>query len=133
MKRCGPGAAKSATGGYVLGLLGTSGGTPAYGSTVLPFNQDQTVDIVWNFVPGALNDTFVVKVNGSPYLNYTWDPTSAAEPTTALSAANLRQGSATAAATVQVDDLVVQGTVPEPTAMATLALVGLGLARRRRA
>jgi len=125
--------AKSATGGYVLGLLGTSGGTPAYGTTVLPFNQDQTVDIVWNFVPGTLNDTFVVKVNGSPYLNYTWDPTSAAEPTTALSAANLRQGSGTAAATVQVDDLVVQGTVPEPTALATLALVGLGLARRRRA
>jgi hypothetical protein len=125
--------AKSTTGGWLLGLLSTSGGTaaPVYGTTVLPLNQDQQVDIKWNFVPGALNDTFVVTVNGSPYLNYTWDPVSSAEPT-GISAVNLRQGSAANAANVNFDNLLVQGVLPEPTSLAAVALLGAALMGRRR-
>jgi hypothetical protein len=126
--------AKSTTGGWLLGLLSTSGGTaaPVYGTTVLPLNQDQQVDIKWNFVPGALNDTFVVTVNGSPYLNYTWDPVSSAEPT-GISAVNLRQGAAANAANVNFDNLLVEGVVPEPTALAGAGLLAAALLRRRRA
>lgn len=128
--------ARSSTNGFQFGLVDTSGtgSTPTYGTTELSLNTDYTVSVVWNFVAGALNDTFSMTVNGAPYLTHTWTSTTGAEPT-ALAAVNLRQGSGTAAPTAQVDDIsVVASAVPEPASLAAGAVVGvLALGRRRRA
>jgi hypothetical protein len=123
--------AKSSGAGYVLGLLGASGGTVGYGATVLNLNQEYDVDVAWTFVPGALNDTFTINVDNVPYLAYTWDALSAAEPAQ-LAAGNLRQGTAANAPTLQFDDYVVDGVVPEPASLGLLAIGSLLLGRRRK-
>jgi hypothetical protein len=113
--------ARSSENGFQLGLLDTSGTNSAttWGNTVLNFGTPYHVDVNWNFVPGNNNDTFAVRVNNAPYLTHTWTSVNA-EPTH-LAAANLRQGGAANAATLTVDNLVVDG-VPEP---ATAALAGI--------
>ncbi|HYO24080.1 MAG TPA: hypothetical protein VEQ85_03945 [Lacipirellulaceae bacterium] len=124
--------ARSTTGGYVLGLVDTSGtgSTITYGTTVLSFNTTYDVDIVWSFVAGANNDTFALTVNSTPYLTHNWTSVTA-EPAT-LEAANLRQGSAGNAPTVNVDNLVVDyAPVPEPGAVGLLLSAMLGLVRLR--
>jgi hypothetical protein len=122
---------KSSGTGYVLGLLDTSGtGTATYGSTVFDFNTSHAVDVVWNFVPGGTNnDTFAMTVDGSPYLTHAW--TSATLEPTAIASVNLRQGGATTAGTMQVDDITVSG-VPEPTSLAFVGVALTGLCFRRR-
>lgn len=134
---------KSATGGYVLGLVDTSGTGSAttYGTTVLQLNQPYHISVAWNFVGNATNkDTFSLYVNptdavegsNTPYLTHTWTSTSMAEPAQ-LSAANLRQGTNGSAPGVTLDNVVVATTfgevVPEP---ATLALLAVGAAFFRR-
>jgi hypothetical protein len=129
---------KAATGGYVM-ALGTSSGTAVtYGTTVLPFNQTQHILVRYDFVPGATNDTGALFVNpttadgsgDTPYVAATTIGTDA----TSISGVYLRQGTAGSAATLaSVDNVAVNGVVPEPAALASIALVGLGLARRRRA
>lgn len=128
--------AKSTTGGFLLGYVETSGtgASLTYGTQVLSLGQDYRVTIAYNSVAGA-GDTAEVFVDNASYLTDTW--TSTLAETTTLGAINLRQGSATLAAGVSVDNLVVATTlgevaVPEPS---TLALLGLGaafLALRRR-
>jgi hypothetical protein len=120
--------AQASGGGYVLGILETSGGTPtpAYGTTVLPFGQSQHVDITWTMVPGATNDQFAVFVNTLPYVTKTWvSPT--AEPTL-VSSANLRQGTTGQSPTIAaLDNYVVDALVivPEPTSIALTVLCGM--------
>jgi hypothetical protein len=126
--------AKSSGTGYVLGIVDTSGtgSTPTYGTTVLDFGTQYSVDTVWNFVPGGTNnDTFVMTVGGLPYLTHTWSSTTI-EPT-ALAGLNLRQGTATTSAAVQVDDVVVSGSgVPEPASLGFVGAALAGLCFRRR-
>jgi hypothetical protein len=115
--------ATATSGGYFLTLAVTGGGGAATtaGTTVLSLGTTYHVDINWNFVAGALNDTFQVFVNGSPYLSKTWDSTNA--EATAVSAANLRQGTAGAAATLTIDNLQVD--VPEPATLVLASMIGL--------
>jgi len=128
---------KSSGTGYVM-ALGTSSGTPVtYGTTVLPFNQTQHILVRYDFVPGTGNDTGALFVNpttadgsgDTPYVAATTIGTDA----TSISGVYLRQGTAGSAATLaSVDNIAVNGIVPEPAALASIALFGLGLARRRR-
>jgi hypothetical protein len=124
--------AVATTGGYFLTLAATSGGgaTTTPGTTVLALGTTYHVDVDWNFVAGATNDTFQVWVNGSSYLTKTWDSTNA-EPTS-VSAVNFRQGTTGSAATLTVDNLTVE-QVPEPSSLTLLALAAMfGVAKRRR-
>jgi hypothetical protein len=125
--------ARSSGTGFQLGLLDTSGTNSAttWGTTDLNFNTNYHVDVVWNFVAGNNNDTFAVRVNNAPYLTHSWTSMNAEPP--ALAAANLRQGTAANAATLTVDNLVVDG-IPEPATLVLAALVGVaGVSLRRRA
>ncbi|MDQ6630519.1 MAG: PEP-CTERM sorting domain-containing protein [Verrucomicrobiota bacterium] len=141
--------AQSSGAGYVLGYLETSGagGAVTYGTTVLAFGTPYNVTVAYDFVAGPLNDTARVYVNptstnefaNTPYLSDTW--TTITAEATNYAAFNIRQGSATAAPTLTVDNINVStvfgdvaqvAPVPEPS---TFALIGLGslvvLFRRR--
>jgi len=127
--------ARSTTGGFQLGLVDTSGtgSTITYGAGVLALNTPLNVDVLWTLVPGSNNDTFVVNVGGLPYLTHTWTSMTAEPP--ALSAANLRQGSAGNAPTVTVNSYAVDANViPEPAswALAALALACSSIIARKR-
>ncbi|MFZ4683452.1 MAG: PEP-CTERM sorting domain-containing protein, partial [Terrimicrobiaceae bacterium] len=126
---------QSATGGFRFGILETSGagGTTDYGTTVLSFNTPYRVVVAWNFVAGALNDTQTIYIdptdaipaNNTVYATTTWT-TSTAEPAQ-LTAANLRQSSASYGANVdlfRVTDDFSLAVVPEPS---TCLLLGVGL------
>jgi trimeric autotransporter adhesin len=128
--------------GYVVGMLGSSGGSAVYGTTVIPFNTDHRLAIAWNFVAGALNDTFsiyldptsTIEGSNTAYLSAAWTATGA-EPAATIAAVNLRQGTASSAATLTVDDISVAtdfaSVVPEPTTLGLLAgLSVVGLRRR---
>ncbi len=141
--------ARSATGGYQLGLLETSGGTTTWGTTVLSLSQKYRVAIAWNFVSGTTNDTFSLYVDptsategsNTPYLTHTW--TSATAEPANVSSGNFRQGSGTTGPTLTADNLIVATTfaeasgvaIPEPTAIlfGTLVcgVIGLGVGGRR--
>jgi hypothetical protein len=124
--------ARSSGNGYQLGLLDTSGtnSTITYGTTVLNYGTSYHVDIFWDFVAGPTNDTFDLTVDLAPYLTHTWTST-LAEPAQ-LVAANFRQGTAANAPTLTADNLLVEGTVPEPASASLVALSALALAALRR-
>jgi len=115
--------ARSSGNGYQLGLLDTSGtgSVTTWGSTVLDFGTTYGVDVLWNFVAGANNDTFSVSVDDTPYLTHAWTSVNA-EPTN-LAAVNFRQGGSSTFPTVYADNLVVT-SVPEPTTVVLASLVG---------
>jgi hypothetical protein len=114
--------------------LGTSSGTPTYGSTVLNFDTPYTLLARYDFVPGLANDTGALFINPSdpfgvgdlPYVAATTTGTDA----TVISSVSLRQGTATAAPAVTVNSITV--AVPEPTValLGSLGLLGLLLRRR---
>ncbi|MGD9634199.1 MAG: hypothetical protein AB7G28_11360 [Pirellulales bacterium] len=115
--------ARSSGNGFQLGLLDTSGtgSTTTWGTTVLDFGTKYSVDVLWNFVAGASNDTFAVSVNDAPYLTHSWTSVNA-EPA-ALAAVNFRQGGSSTFPTVYADNLVVT-SVPEPTTVVLASLMG---------
>lgn len=112
--------AGSVAGTFDLGLGTGSGGTIVYGAD-LNFGTTYSIGAQLNFVAGATNDTGELFVNGNPYVAATTTGTDA----TQIAGVNLRQGSASSAAGVTVDNISVQVTsIPEP---ATWALMGIGL------
>lgn len=131
--------AKSSGAGFVFGYDGSNGGTVNYSPTVLNLNQSYRIVLAYAGVNGALNDTFALYVDPSDTLvegNNTAYMTSGyigtgAESTT-VAGINLRQGTASSAPSVILDNLTV-GTlfsdaapaapVPEPASLA-LGLLG---------
>ena len=130
--------AKSATGGFTLAFASSSG-TPAataYGTTVLSLNTSYNILFRYDYVAGTTNDTGALWVNptsadGSADTAYVGLTIQGADPAVALNTVNLRQGSASNAATLTVDDLSVY-TIPEPASVLLGAFGLLGLLRRRR-
>ena len=129
---------KSSGSGFVLGSQDNNG-TVTYGSTVLSLGTSYRLVTEEDFVSGPLNDTFEFYVNptdlttaanNTAYLSATWSGTTA--EASSYAEINIRQGTASAAPTETVDNLIV-GTdfsdvsgvsaVPEPS---TLAMAGLG-------
>jgi hypothetical protein len=112
------------SGGYFLTLAATAGGgaTTAIGTTVLNLNQTYHLDLYWNFLAGS--DTIDLHVDGSatPYLSKSWDSSNAEPPF--LSAGNFRQGTASNAATLTVDNYQVE-VIPEPTTAVLAGIMGL--------
>jgi hypothetical protein len=136
-------AAKSTTGGFLLGIQSYSGGgVMTYGSTVLSLNQTYNVVYAYDFVSGALNDTFAVYVDPNSatrasltaYVSATWGSASA-EPTQ-LTEIALRQGSSGNAPSVSVYSLAASNNlaafVPAPGCAALVGFAGLVASRRRR-
>ena len=121
---------RSSGSGFNLGLQSTSGtgAVSVWGSSVYNLNELLSVVIAWDMVAGTLNDTFNIYVN--PLTNdrslltaeiaSNWNSTTGSEPTLNISALNLRQGSASTAPTVYVEELWVGstladvGVIPEP-------------------
>jgi len=123
---------------FQLGIQSLSGAGSAftYGTTNLDLNTFYDVVMKWDFVAGALNDTFSVYVNPSsnvlanltPYVSAGW-LTSVAEPA-ALATVNLRQGSNTTALVSSLsvgDSLTDVGVIPEPSSSVLMVLGAVGL------
>ncbi|QQS10040.1 MAG: PEP-CTERM sorting domain-containing protein [Phycisphaerales bacterium] len=123
-------------GGFVM-AMGTAAGAVVYGTTPLTFGTPYRITARYDFVSGLANDTgelFVDPAGGFPLpatTSYALATTVGTDATT-IAAVNLRQGSATNAPGVTVDNIVVEA-VPAPGAIALLGLGGLVASRRRRA
>ena len=131
---------RSSGSGFNLGLMSTSGtgSLTVWGSSVFNLNNPYTVLIAWDMVTGGVNDTFSLYVNPifdnrsllTAELQSNWNSTTGTEPATFISALNLRQGSASAAPTVYVEEIRIGDTladvsiIPEPS---TNSLISLGL------
>jgi hypothetical protein len=124
---------KSSGSGFVM-ALGTGAGTVGlnYGSTVLNFGTTYHVLVQYDMNPGTTNDTGALFINpadphgvgDTPYVAATLEGIDA----TNMDAVYLRQGTAANAATLVVDNILVDAVgavpVPEP---ASVLLCGLGL------
>lgn len=120
--------------GFNVGLIQTASATVSWGTGVYNFGQDYRLVVGYNSVSGTLNDTGDVWLNGTQEVTAAvWSPSANAEPTV-LGSINLRQGSASAAAALSVDDLNVATTfaeaatftpVPEPSSLSLLGGFGL--------
>ena len=140
--------AKATTGGFLLGIMETSGtgSVTNYGSTVLSLGTDYRVVVAQHIIAGPLNDTLaiyvdptdVIELNNTAYVTKSW--TTANSETNSYGQFNLRQGVSGAGPAVVVDDIVVGqdfsevAMIPEPSTMLLvgLGLVGLWTSRRRR-
>jgi hypothetical protein len=126
--------------GFNLGLMSTSGtgSLTVWGNSVLDLNTLYSAVIAWDMVFGPLNDTFSLYLNPNSNdrsllvseIQSNWTTTTGSEPLINISALNLRQGSATTASTVYVEELYVAdtltdiGLIPEPS---IFQMVGIGL------
>jgi trimeric autotransporter adhesin len=124
---------KSSGSGFVM-ALGTSSGTPTYGTTVLNFATSYTILVRYDIVAGAGNDTGALFVNpttadGTGDTAYVAATTVGTDAST-ISSVSLRQGSGTAAPTVTINSIAV--AVPEPGAVLLGSFGLLSLLRRRR-
>jgi len=135
--------AKAAESGFILGIQTTSGTSSAtvWGSSILDLNQSYTAVVAWDFVGGALNDTMAVYVNPlsdnrsnlTAEVTSNWLSTTGAEPASAISAVNLRQGNALNAPTVNATYISVGSTlgdvgiIPEPSSSVLMILGAAGL------
>ena len=136
------------SGGYLLGLLGTSGaGTATYGTQVLSFGTSYNFVLAYNYFSATtnsaidaiyINPTDPAVGNNTAYLTAAWQGSA---DTNQIAAVNFRQGSSTLAPTLTVDNLVVSQTfgdtvpAPEPSTIALAAMGGaacLAAFRRRR-
>lgn len=130
--------------GFNVGLIQTASATISWGSGVYSYGQNYRLVVGYNSVTGPLNDTGDVWMNGTQEVaGAVWTPSGNAE-LTAIGSINLRQGSATAAPALSIDDLNVATTfaevatftpVPEPTSLSLLAgfgLLALAVIRRRK-
>ena len=128
------------SGGYYLGLAAVGANTTAttatYGTDSLDPYTDYAISLVWNFAGGQNKDTFQLFVDGDLYQDYTWSQ-SGSTPSQ-LASMILRQGGASAAPVLTIDDLSVLSpqelVIPEPAAITLLAsgAAGLFLLRRHR-
>lgn len=139
-------AAQSTTGGFFLGYSESTNAGTTFGTQILTLSTPYNVIVRYGFVAGALNDTgtvFVssgafdpVEANNTPYLTDAYNGTTA--EIAGFTGLQLRQGGASTAPTVNVDNLSVANTfaeaipVPEASTVALGLLAGLGLLRRRR-
>jgi len=133
--------ARSSAGGFELGFLDTSGtgSTTTWGTTSLSLNTGYRVVLAQNFVAGPVNNRFsiyvdptdsTIEANNTPYLTHTW--TSVNTEPTAYAAVNLRQGTASSAPVLSLDDIAVSQTfadvtvvVPEPSPLVLVLFGGL--------
>lgn len=126
--------AKATSGGFVM-AMGTSSGAATYGTTVLSFGTTYRILARYDFVAGAANDTGALFINPvSPFgigdTQYVAATTVGTDPTT-ISSVNIRQGTASSAPTLTIDNINVS-TIPAPGSVALVGLGGLALLRRRR-
>jgi hypothetical protein len=137
--------------GLNIGLQSTSGtgALTVWGSSVYNLNELLSVVIAWDMVTGTLNDTFNVYVNPltddrsllTAEIASNWNSTTGSEPALNISALNLRQGSATTASTVYVEELWVGNSltdvgisiIPEPDSwmLIVIGFVFLGLMKTK--
>ena len=105
----------------------------------MSFGTDYRVVVAYHDVAGAANDTGALYVNpftdpihesgNTPYITKSWTSTSAENES--IASLNLRQGTATSAPGLTVDDLNASlsfsdvTTVPEPTSLSLLGGFGL--------
>jgi len=128
---------KSSGSGFVLGSQDNNG-TVIYGSTVLTLGTTYRLVTEEDFVPGALNDTFEfyvnptdlsVAANNTAYLSATWS--GAGAEASSYAEINLRQGTAAAAPSETIDNLIVGSAfsnvsvIPEPSTVALAAMGGV--------
>ncbi len=140
---------KSSGAGFVFGYDASSGGTVNYSPTVLNFGTSYRVVLAYTGVTGTLNDTFALYVNpidtsvegnNTAYLTSGYVGTGA--ESTTVAGINLRQGGATSAPSVILDNLTVAtlfsdaapaAPVPEPSSVAIIVMGGFaGLVALRR-
>ncbi|HEY2412169.1 MAG TPA: PEP-CTERM sorting domain-containing protein [Pirellulaceae bacterium] len=130
--------AKSSGAGYVM-AVGTGSTIPPaanFGTTVLAFGTEYHLLMKYNMVAGLANDNGALYINpteihgigNTPYVNAFNTGVDAVK----LAGVYMRQGSATAAPGVIIDNLAV--SVPEPATLVSLlsgGLIGLVALRRR--
>ncbi len=129
---------KASGAGFVMALGTSSGTTPTYGTTELPFGALTHLLARYDFVAGAGNDTGALYINpttfdgsgDSPYVAATTQGTDA----TSIDAVALRQGSAASSPGLTVDDIqaFIVTPVPEPSSLVFGGLAVAGLLARLR-
>jgi hypothetical protein len=121
--------ARSSAGGFQMAMGTSSGTTGLLWGGDLNFGETYTVLAAYNFVDGDLNDTGALFVNGAFYI----DALTTGADAAVISSVHLRQGNSGNAPTLTVDNIVVTA-VPEPSSIASLALLGVAgvVVRRRR-